>query len=228
MTEKQKLKWDLLQEYYKMDDAVEFCREAYKFITEDDEPKAVIPQVTTQAGKLADGIYLIDVKGNAVRFTGQQTETIHDTAYVGVVMGDHSVAVALNDCADGEDITLTSAKDPGDGTYYDTCINAVADWNGKANTEHLKAIGLNKAIELKDGEYIAALGEWYLIFMHRKAINEALEFVGGKPIGDAYYWSSTEYSSPGAWYLNLGNGYMNSNPKAPVSNRVRPVSAFIM
>ena len=114
-----------------------------------------------------------------------------------------------------------------DDGYKDNYLDAVADWNGKANTEHLKAIGLNKEIVLADGEYIPSLGEMYLIYLNRKALNQALELIGSDPIKDDWYWTSTESSATNAWLLNLNNGLASSYTKASSTNHVRPVSAFI-
>lgn len=48
-------------------------------------------------------------------------------------------------------------------TPCDGVMDAVQDWQGKQNTEHLQAVGLNPAIQLRDGEYIPTLAELYLI-----------------------------------------------------------------
>lgn len=186
-------------------------------------------EAPSKAGELADGIYLIDTKGNAVRFVGDKTETINDTAYVGIVMGSHSVAVSLIEQAQMDDITLTKkdANKCAESIYHTKYIDAVADWNGKRNTENLKKQGLNSQIELRPGEYIPSLAELYLICLNRKKLNEALEFVGGQLLDDLWYWSSTEYSANYAWILTLDNGYATSVTKATFKGRVRAVSAFL-
>ena len=116
---------------------------------------------------------------------------------------------------------------PTNGNYIDAYIDAVADWNGQKNTEHLKAVGLSDNISLSDGWYIPSMGEMLFIFTHRKEVNAALEKAGGQPIADDWYWTSTEYSATHAWYLNLYDGFMLNGPKATTTHRVRPVSAFI-
>lgn len=186
-------------------------------------------EAPSKAGELADGIYLIDTKGNAVRFVGDKTETINDTAYVGIVMGSHSVAVSLIEQAQMDDITLTKkdANKCAESIYHTKYIDAVADWNGKRNTENLKKQGLNSQIELRPGEYIPSLAELYLICLNRKKLNEALEFVGGQLLDDLWYWSSTEYSATIAWNLNLDDGNAYLSTKASVKSRVRAVSAFL-
>lgn len=182
----------------------------------------------SKAGELADGIYLIDTKGNAVRFVGDKTETINDTAYVGIVMGSHSVAVSLIDQAQMNDITLTKkgANKCAESIYRTKYMDAVADWNGRRNTENLKKQGLNGQIELRPGEYIPSLAELYLICLNRKKLNEALAFVGGQLFDDLWYWSSTECSAATAWLLTLFDGLAGGYSKAAHEGRVRPVSAF--
>ena len=200
---------------------VETAQKCWDFVRGGNEAKKQEPT----SDRLADGVYIIDCKGNAVRYDGETTETVNDTAYIGIVQGSHSVAIALHDVNEDE-ITLTTGKDDGKGHYIDSYMDAVQDWQGKKNTEHLQAVGLNPAIQLKDGEYIPTLAELYLICLNRKAINDASRFVGGQKLAD-WYWSSTESSATGAWLLNLRNGYAGSYAKATSANRVRPVSAFL-
>ena len=200
---------------------VETAQKCWDFVRGGDEAKKQEPA----SDRLADGVYLIDTKGNAVRYDGEDTETTNDTAYIGIVQGSHSVAISPHDVSEDE-ITLTSKRDDGKGHYIDSYMDAVQDWQGKKNTEHLQAVGLNPAIQLKDGEYIPTLAELYLICLNRKAINAAMRFVGGQELA-GWYWSSTEYSAPDAWGLYLGNGTAYSGTKATLTGTVRPVSAFL-
>lgn len=200
---------------------VETAQKCWDFVRGGNEAKKQEPA----SDRLADGVYLINTKGNAVRYDGEDTETTNDTAYIGIVQGSHSVAISLHDVSEDE-ITLTSKKDDGKGHYIDSYIDAVQDWQGKKNTEHLQAVGLNTAIQLKDGEHIPTLAELYLICLNRKAINAAMRFVGGQELA-GWYWSSTEYSATNAWLLNLYDGFARDITKAPNTHRVRPVSAFL-
>jgi hypothetical protein len=200
---------------------VETAQKCWDFVRGGDEAKKQEPA----SDRLADGVYLIDTKGNAVRYDGEDTETT-DTAYIGIVQGSHSVAISLRDVSEDE-ITLTAKESKKDhGGYKDSYMDAVQDWDGKGNTERLKQIGLNPAIRLKDGEYIPTLAELYLICLNRKAINAAMRFVGGQELA-GWYWSSTECSATGAWYLGLGDGNASYTTKAANTNRGRPVSAFL-
>ena len=201
---------------------VETAQKCWDFVRGGNEAKKQEPA----SDRLADGVYIIDCKGNAVRYDGETTESVNDAAYIGIVQGSHSVAIALQDVSEDE-ITLTSKKDDGKGRYIDNYLYAVQDWNGRQNTEHLQAVGLNPAIQLKNGEYIPTLAELYLICLNRKAINAAMRFVGGQELA-GWYWSSTEYSASSAWFLGLTVGGAGSwFSKAAYTGRVRPVSAFL-
>ena len=201
---------------------VETAQKCWDFVRGSDEAKKQEPA----SDRLADGVYIIDRKGNAVRYDGESTESVNDTAYIGIVQGSHSVAIALQDVSEDE-ITLTTGKDDGKGRYIDNYLDAVQDWNGRQNTKHLQAVGLNPAIQLKDGEYIPTLAELYLICLNRKTINAAMRFVGGQELAEDWYWGSTESSATNAWYLYLSNGSAFSYTKATGTYRVRPVSAFL-
>jgi len=205
---------------------VENAQKAYEFVMADSDSKEPANQEEATQSEMADGIYLIKKTGKTILFAPGCNKK--DCIAVGIKLGSKSIAVALKDAADGEDITLTDREDKTKYSgYIDNCTDAVADWNGKANTKHLEEIGLNKDIKLEAGQYIPSVGEMYLIYLHKKALNEALKAVGGVPIADDWYWTSTEDSATYAWNLYLNGGYMNSTTKATNAHHVRPVSAFI-
>ena len=229
MTENQKLKMELLKEFAISDEpkSIEVCREMYKFMVEDEAPT---PSIPTNGKHPKDGVYYICDDENKTIVPYKATLTPPEDAMgVLLVQGERSIIIALRDCNDGEETTLTKQKDPSNlkGNYIDTCIDAVADWNGQKNTEHLKAVGLSDNISLSDGWYIPSMGEMLFIFTHRKEVNAALEKAGGQPIADDWYWTSTEYSAANAWNLSLNGGGMTNGAKAAYTYRVRPVSAFI-
>lgn len=222
MSEKSSLKMQLLQQ---MGNDIEKAKAAYQWLNEDQDVDT--PQVSAAIESKPDGIYLVSEDGSVILFGPEWKKPESPVKYIGVKWGSRSLAVALHDKANGEDITLTAKKDETeyDG-YIDTYLDAVANWTGKANTEHLKQIGLNKEISLAENEYIPSLGEMLFVFLNRKAINEALEAVGGTPIDGVWYWTSTEDGATGAWLLYLDSGYGGYGTKASSSNRVRAVSAF--
>ena len=200
---------------------VETAQKCWDFVRGGDEAKKQEPA----SDRLLDGVYLIDTKGNAVRYDGEDTETTNDTAYIGIVQGSHSVAISLHDVSEDE-ITLTVKESKKDhGGYKDSYMDAVQDWDGKGNTERLKQIGLNPAIQLKDGEYIPTLAELYLICLNRKAINAAMRFVGGQELA-GWYWSSTECGATRAWFLYLNNGLAYGSTKARARPEFAPFQHF--
>ena len=180
----------------------------------------------------ADGVYLVMENGEIIRYVDGETnaDTIKCIS-IGLKIGNRALTISLKDAANGEKITLVDGEDTTDENKYyrEECIDASADWNGKANTEHLKRVGLNKKIELKPGQWLPSLGELKFIQLFRKEINQALAYVGGDILAEGWYWSSTEGSATTAWLLGLYNGIACAwGTKATYQCRVRPVSAFIV
>ena len=209
----QRLRLYLLKEYGRE------AADAYKFITEKAPEAPVNPQIPRP-----DGVYYIYTDGASELFDYRlQNLPQKDVARIGVVMGQHSLAVNLHDF---DSCRLTNNKD---NTEYNGYIaeydNAVADWNGRANTEHILEIGTN--IVLDENEWIPSVAELYLIYLNKRSINAALYYSGGSRIKDGWYWSSTEYSATNAWYLLLnGGGLSYWDGKAQYRGYVRIVAAF--
>ena len=177
-----------------------------------------------KAGELADGVYLIDIDGKPVLFTGQALIGTEKSRYnrVGVKLGSKFLAIAMYDTCEDE-TTLTEEKG---GTRFITDFHeAVADWNGEANTEDMRNI-LSDAALVEDGKHIPALGELYFILLHIREINAALKAIDGEPM-KGWYWSSTQSSAYIAWILGLGYGGASGGTKAANKSRVRAVSAFL-
>ena len=175
-----------------------------------------------------DGIYLVFEGGEFDLYKpGQVTEAQKQNCIgVAVKLGGKSICVSLFDMARGEEITLTAGKDTtGWDGYKDNTLDAGADWDGKGNTEHLKAVGLNPEITLLDGQFIPSVAQWRFICLFRKELNQALAELGGDELA-GWYWTSTEYSATYAWPLYLSGGSMYFLTKASLRLRVRAVSAF--
>jgi hypothetical protein len=129
-------------------------------------------------------------------------------------------------------------------------IIAMNDWDGKTKTAALCA---NAAISADGAGYAPGFchtysrtnangygltaGKWWLpsvgelcfIWANKKKINLALAQINGATqLTESAYWSSTEYSSSGAWLLYLSNGYLHSwCTRSSNQYYVRSVSAFI-
>ena len=216
LTEKQNLRYDLIKaNNYDVKNA----KACYDFVI------ATEHQQAKTANGLTDGVYLIQRDDTAVLFTGQTLTDTEKSLYkgVGVKLGNKSLAVALGDMTKNG-IALTKRQG---GTRFITKYHeAVADWNGRENTDDIRGI-LNDDILLADGEYIPSLGELYFILLHIRDINAALRAVGGKLLF-GWYWTSTQYSATYAWTLGLNNGFAsNPSTKAATQYRVRAVSAFL-
>lgn len=208
----QNLRYELLKaNNYDVDNT----KKCYDFVA-GDEPQSQSIAGTT---KLADGIYIMYGK-HAVLFTGQEVSAQGCTG-IGVNFGGKSLILATEDISD-KDIELTTQQG---GTRFITNYHQAAeDMDGKAATDDIRDI-LNMGIS--DDEYIPSLGELYFILAHFTQINAALKAVGGEPLHDDWYWSSTQYSATNAWFLYLCSGGAGSYTKAASQHRVRLVSAFL-
>lgn len=227
LSDVQQFRYELLQWCGNVEDA----EKANTFVMGKDE-KPVQAQLPKSG--MEDGIYLVHADGKATLFELEYTKDDNmdsEVVAIGLKMGSFGIKIALHDEANGDGITLTTKSNSdlkADQDYYiDKYDDAVADMDGARNTNHLRNI-LNPQIKLADDWYIPSLGELYRIFINKKAINAALEFAKGDKLQDRWYWTSTEYSAPNAWGLNLSDGRTgNWGTKASSTNRVRAVSAFI-
>lgn len=197
LTEKQTLRYDLLKATRYEVAAAKAC---YEFITGSDSQTTAAPV----ADVIPDGVYLVmaDDKNTAVLYRpGIQlmAEEISRCIGIGVKQGDRSLTVSLRDAANG-DTELTTQK--GGSRFITNYHDAVADWDGEAGTADLREI-LHLNIKLGEKEYIPSLGQLYFILAHFREINEALNAVGGDPLQDLWYWTSTEYSATSAWRFEL-------------------------
>ncbi len=228
LTDKQQFRYEILQWCGNMEDA----KKAYSFIMgEDKKPQ----QAQLPKSAIEDGVYLVHANGKFTLFEHEYTKVDNmesEVVAIGLKMGEFSIEIALHDEANGEAITLTTK---GNGTsdndknyYLNSYDDAVADIDGADNTDHLRSI-LNPKIQLDEEWYIPSLGEMCRIFINKKIINEALDYVKGDRLRDEWYWTSTEGSATGAWGLNLNDGStFNWYTKASYAFRVRAVSAFIL
>lgn len=75
--------------------------------------------------------------------------------------------------------------------------------------------------------WLPSMGEMAMIWANFDKINYALSKISGATqLRATWYWTSTQGSADGAWYLGLGDGYMANGWKFTQFS-VRPVSAFL-
>lgn len=92
-------------------------------------------------------------------------------------------------------------------------IKEVDWWDGKRKCEEQFA-------------QIPNLRQLEAIYKNKEVLNKAFIAAGGETLDDkAFYWSSTEYSSNGAWELYMNNGYRYHYGKYNLYY-VRPVLAL--
>lgn len=226
----QQFRYELLQWCGNTDDATK----AYQFVMGKQQEAQTTQTTQLPNDRLKDGVYLV-LEGQApIKFDGVDHTILPEDAHfeaVGLVMGEFSIKIALQDEAEGKRITLTTKEngnDPKDDApyYIESYEDAIAEMDGDISTEHLKPI-LNPDIKLQQSWYIPSLGELYRIFINLKEINAALEFIGETPLYRGWYWTSTEGSATGAWFLYLSDGTYGWGTKASNTSRCRAVSAFI-
>ncbi len=124
---------------------------------------------------------------------------------------------------------------------------AIQDMDGKSNTQKILAYIQSKGYDAQaatatskyapsvcangsicgTGEwYLPALGELVTQYNNISTINSKLSSAGGSAIGtNGRYWSSTEYTTYGAWDVNFSNGLRSALGKYG-GHYVRPVLAF--
>ena len=104
-------------------------------------------------------------------------------------------------------------------------VTAKKDYAGELNTDNIIAqLGIGNApaaeycrsLTFKNGKkgYLWSLGEAQDAYNNKAAIDAAISKIGGTAIAtDNYLWTSTQYSSYGAWRLSWNGGGVDSNPK---------------
>ena len=160
---------------------------------------------------IEDGVYIVEKGFMPRRFedvVGVQNPKECD---VMVSYHGHKWIVAKEDLKGGELPLFSDDSHPEDtSSFYKSEIEALNDFDMKSCTEHLREAGL--AFELDADLYIPTVGQLAAMFLYRKELNKALEIVGGTPMKEEIYWSSSEYSTWYSWKVyfdsgDVGNGH---------------------
>ena len=216
---------ELLKEFSNVENPVSFCREAYKFLTEDEQrPASTAPIVFKDDAIPEDGIYLIYDDNSYRKFDkGCKKEGIK---YVGIIHNRHAFSVALKDLGVfqllKDDVECEKESD----FYLRRECEALNYWECVKRTSRIQELGTD--IPLKECEYIPALPMVVaMCYWANRGLNDALEFADGNPIRmDSLYWSVTEYHSNYAWGVHFGLGGVNGVISKYGGFSVRPVAAF--
>ena len=224
MKESQNLKMQLLDKYADASDkqSVDFCREAYKFLTEGENE---IPRIPLTGDKPKDGIYVI-LKSGSYEAWDKNADYDHDSiAYIGIIHEGHPFACGKKDLGRYQ-LLKDGVECPKESEFYHPCeCDALYDWECVEKTKHIQSLGTD--IPLEDGECIPALPMVVAMrYWAERGLNEALESVGGEPFDmDSGYWSVTEYNQHIAWLVYFNDGIVGTSGKY-TSIVVRPVAAF--
>lgn len=174
---------------------------------------------------IEDGVYLVEDGFLPVRFKDAAGVQSTKRCNVMVSYHGHKWIVAKEDL-NGEELPLLSDKSHPEETsaFYKSEIEAINDFDMKSCTEHLRKVGL--AFELDADMYIPTAGQLAAMFLYRKELNEALEIVGGTPMKEDVYWSSSEHSAIYSWNVNFNSGYVGNWNGKYHGSYVRPCAAF--
>ena len=184
---------------------IEFCKEAYKFITEDEEQ----PNALASAA-IPNGLYIMYDDGTCKPYTGNNLESDKEGAVsIGVAVDGHTYGVTLKDKGSFPLVRNTDDCPEEHPLYRERQCDALSDWDFVERTKHIQEVGTD--IPLDEGEYIPSLPVMVNMCHHAdKGLNNALEFIGGEPLKmDEDYWSSTESNRGYARTVSFYSGSTN-------------------
>ena len=174
---------------------------------------------------IKDGVYIVEDGFLPVRFKNVAWGFNPNKCNVMVSYHGHNWIVAKEDLKGDELPLFSDDSHPEDTSSFYKCeIEALNDFDMKSCTEHLRKAGI--AFELDADLYIPTAGQLAAMFLYRKELNKALELVGGTPMKEEIYWSSSEGNAWYSWNVNFvsGNVYNWSNKYNDFC--VRPCTAF--
>ena len=180
------------------------------FIMGDRSPIATCtPRADNSEGRIkvvkGDGVYIVAKGLPPVPFGA--VGVVHNPEKFDVMVRyhDHKWIVAKEDLK-GDKLPLFSDDSHPEDTssFYKSEIEALNDFDMKSCTEHLRKAGI--AFELDAYLYIPTAGQLAAMYLFRAELNKALELVGGTPMKEGVYWSSSEYNAWISWGVPFGSG----------------------
>lgn len=174
---------------------------------------------------IEDGVYFVEDGCKPVRFV--DAVCVQSPKYCNVMVSyhGHKWIVAKEDIGDGKLPLLSKDAHPEDTSSFYMCeIDALNAFDMYSCTEHLREAGL--AFELDADLYIPTAGQLAAMFLYRKELNKALEMVGGTPMKEDVYWSSSEGYAWYSWLVYFNSGNVNYWGNKYYDYYVRPCTAF--
>ena len=197
-----------------------------------------IDELTTVANMAfsLDGVYILHETLGVKTVGGWNPKNNDGVVGILLVEGEHQIVVATEDAPK----KLIWSKEPKSVNQpIEKLEDAESDFNGEYYCQKLNSPDFPAAYYCKTYNkgnrdwYLPSSGELWLIYNHLEEIQNALETVGGQKFVTTFdddvpvYWSSTEHSATGAWYLDLHNGHLTYwGGKVNISSKVRPISKF--
>ena len=174
---------------------------------------------------IEDGVYLVEDGFMPVRFNGAKRVQSLKHCNVMVSYHGHKWIVAKEDLKGDGLLLLSYDSHPEDASSFYKCeIEALNDFDMESRTEHLRKAGI--AFELDADLYIPTAGQLAVMFLFRKELNKALELVGGTPMKEEMYWSSSEGEAWFSWVVHFDSGYVDFWNSKYNDHYVRPCTAF--
>ena len=195
-------------------------------------------ELTTKADTafVPDGVYILHETLGVKGVEGWNPKDNDGVVGILFIEDDHKIVVATEDAP--EDLPWSNER----GLInqpVDELEDTESDFNGEYYSQKLDSPDFPAAyycLNYKKGNrswYLPSSGELWLIYRHLDEIQNALSIVGGQKLvttwdeGIPVYWSSTENSATGAWYLNLDDDSLHPwRDKVSDSLKVRPISKF--
>lgn len=155
-------------------------------------------------GILSNGVYIGYTDGTISPYNSK----ISGKTAEGVVLKTNNIQILLHKSEGSSKQWSSNTSTQISGVTTTTSEStAKTDYKGKSNTAAVVASGLagsafTFATALGADWYLPACGEMEQIRLNEANINTALGLIGGTQLAfsSRYYWSSTQYSSSGAWY----------------------------
>lgn len=174
---------------------------------------------------IEDGVYIVEKGFLPRRFEDVAGVQNPKECDVMVSYHDHKWIVAKEDLKGDGLLLLSYDSHPEDASSFYKCeIEALNDFGMESCTEHLRKAGI--AFELDADLYIPTAGQLAAMFLFRKELNKALELVGGTPMKEEMYWSSSEGDAWYSWVVHFDSGYVNVWNSKYNDHYVRPCTAF--
>lgn len=176
------------------------CKEPFTTRTQSDEEEDCKHEYIEHI--LEDGVYIVENGFLPRRF--EDVVGVQNPKECDVMVSYHGYKwiVAKEDLKDDELPLFSDGSHPEETSSFYKCeIEALNDFDMKSCTEHLRKAGI--AFTLDADLYIPTAGQLAAMYLYRKKLNNALEMVGGTPMKEGIYWSSSEHNAWSSWYVSF-------------------------